>query len=155
DELDFRFSVLPPITGLHRFGNGITKLKQVGSRIQRDVQQYILAVIASAADSDVVIAVRALMEFRYLSQAPVVTTAGRDKIAAALKEFHDHKDAIITAGLRQGQKDILDHWYISKLELMQNVALSFERVGSLLQWSADTTEHAHIEVVKDPASTTN
>jgi len=38
---------------------------------------------------------------------------------------------------------------------MQNVVPSIVQVGSLLQWSADTTEHAHIEVVKDPASTTN
>lgn len=38
---------------------------------------------------------------------------------------------------------------------MQSVAPSIEWVGSLLQWSADTMEHAHIEVVKGPASTTN
>ncbi|KIM63452.1 hypothetical protein SCLCIDRAFT_117074 [Scleroderma citrinum Foug A] len=38
---------------------------------------------------------------------------------------------------------------------MQSIAPSIEQVGSLLQWSADTTEHAHIEVVKDPASSTN
>jgi len=37
-ELDFRFSVLPPITGLRRFREGVTKLKQVGGRTQRDAQ---------------------------------------------------------------------------------------------------------------------
>ena len=38
---------------------------------------------------------------------------------------------------------------------MQSVVLSIPQVGCLLQWSADTTEHAHIKVVKDSASMTN
>ncbi|KAG6328559.1 hypothetical protein ID866_10531 [Astraeus odoratus] len=38
---------------------------------------------------------------------------------------------------------------------MQSVAPSIEKVGSLLQWTADTTEHAHIKVIKDPAVTMN
>ena len=37
-ELDFHFSILPLITGLHHFSAGITKLKQVGGRAQRDIQ---------------------------------------------------------------------------------------------------------------------
>ncbi|KAI6016424.1 hypothetical protein BKA83DRAFT_4060267, partial [Pisolithus microcarpus] len=37
-ELDFHFSLLPPITGLHQFKSGITKLKQVGGCTQHDVQ---------------------------------------------------------------------------------------------------------------------
>ena len=49
----------------------------------------------------------------------------------------------------------LDHWQILKLELMLSTVPSIEQVGLLLQWSADTTEHAHIKVVKDPASRTN
>jgi Plavaka transposase len=37
-EIDFRFSVIPKITGLRHFNKGITCLKQVGGRTQRDVQ---------------------------------------------------------------------------------------------------------------------
>ncbi|KAI5984167.1 hypothetical protein EDD15DRAFT_2375560 [Pisolithus albus] len=156
-ELDFRFSIIPRITGIAHFPNGITKLKQVGGRAQRDIQRYIVVVIAGAADADVVIAIRALMEFRYYSQATTITSITRDKIRASLQEFHDHKDAIIQNGHRRGEKtkQVLRHWHIPKLELMQSVAPSIERVGSILQWSADTTEHAHIKVIKDPASTTN
>ncbi|KAI6004712.1 hypothetical protein EDD15DRAFT_2384724 [Pisolithus albus] len=110
------------------FPNGITKA-------QRDIQRYIVVVIA----------------------ATTITSITRDKIRASLQEFHDHKDTIIQNGHRRGEKtkQVLRHWHIPKLELMQSVALSIERVGSILQWSADTTEHAHIEVIKDPASTTN
>ena len=129
----------------------------MGGRIQREIQRYIVAVIAGAASPDIVISLCALMEFRYFSQAPTITSITCDKIKHALQEFHDHKHAIIEDGLRRGQqtKAILEHWHIPKLELTQSVAPSIERVGSLLQWSADTTEHAHIEVVKDPTSSTN
>ncbi|KAI6021901.1 hypothetical protein BKA83DRAFT_4126600 [Pisolithus microcarpus] len=156
-ELDFRFSLLPPITGLHQFKSGITKLKQVGGRTQRDVQRYLVVVIAGSAHANVVAAVRALMEFRYLAQAPAITEEGCEKIAAALAEFHRYKHAIIDGGLHRGDQSglVLEHWEIPKLELLQSVVPSIPQVGSVLQWSADTMEHAHIEVVKDPASRTN
>ncbi|KAF8136220.1 hypothetical protein EV363DRAFT_1395339 [Boletus edulis] len=141
-EIDFRFSILPHITGLRRFSKGITKLKQVGGRTKREVQRYIVVVIAGAADPDV---------------APAITSATRDRIHATLQAFHDHKAVIIEGGFHWGQqsKAVLEHWQIPKLELLQSVAPSIEQVGSLLQWSTDTTEHAHIEVIKDPASMTN
>ncbi|KAF8552698.1 hypothetical protein OG21DRAFT_1486019 [Imleria badia] len=63
--------------------------------------------------------------------------------------------AILDAGLRKGKKRNLDHFYILKLELMQSIVPCITQAGCLLQWSADTTEHAHIEVVKEPASMTN
>ncbi|KAI6121304.1 hypothetical protein F5141DRAFT_999730 [Pisolithus sp. B1] len=80
-----------------------------------------------------------------------------NKIQASLQEFHDHKDAIIENGLQCGEKmkHVLKHWHIPKLKLMQSVAPSVKWVGSILQWSADMTEHAHIEVIKDPTSSTN
>ncbi|KAF8432493.1 hypothetical protein L210DRAFT_3650411 [Boletus edulis BED1] len=95
------------------------------------------------------------MEFRYLAQAPAITSRTRNMIRDALHEFHGHKQAILDAGLRRGEKTVLNHFQIPKLELMQSVVPSIAQVGCLLQWSADTTEHAHIEVVKDPASMTN
>ncbi|KAI6117017.1 hypothetical protein EDD16DRAFT_1481772, partial [Pisolithus croceorrhizus] len=102
-------------------------------------------------------AIWALMEFQYLAQAPAITSQMHDHISAALKTFHDHKHAIIDAGLCRGQTTgaTLNHWEILKLEFMQSVAPSIHQASTVIQWSADTTEHAHIEVVKDPVTTTN
>ncbi|KAF8438820.1 hypothetical protein L210DRAFT_853522, partial [Boletus edulis BED1] len=94
-EIDFRFSIILPITSLCRFPTGITTLKQACSRTKRDVQRFLVVVIAGTMSSDVVIATRALMEFRYMSQAPSLTSASCDQIKAALQEFHHHKNAII------------------------------------------------------------
>ena len=94
------------------------------------------------------------MEFRYLSQAPAITSQTRDRIQVALDKFHHHKQAILDLGLHWG-KTVMNHFRIPKLELMQSMVMSIRHVGCLLQWSADTTEHTHIEVVKDPTSMTN
>ncbi|KAG2132153.1 uncharacterized protein EDB93DRAFT_1243059 [Suillus bovinus] len=139
-ELDFHFSVLQPLTTFRHFKDGISKLKQVTGRAQRDMQHYIVPLIADAAPHSVVIAVRALMDFCYISQATTIDEAHCQKILDALKEFHEHKQGIIACGAHQGAKSgqVLNNWHIPKLELMQSV-------------EPNTTEHAHITLIKDPA----
>ncbi|KAG1776905.1 hypothetical protein EV702DRAFT_1045915 [Suillus placidus] len=156
-ELDFRFSVLQPLMTFRHFKDGISKLKQVTGRAQRDMQCYIVALIADAAPRGVVIAICALMDFHYISQATTINKTHCQKILGALEEFHEHKQDVIACGARRGAKSnqVLDNWHIPKLELMQSVVPSIHEVGSLLQWSADTTEHAHITLIKDPADSSN
>lgn len=156
-ELDFRFSIVPPITGLRHFSQGVTRLKQVTGRTQRDAQRYIVAVLSGYPRASVLTAIRALMDFRYLAQAPVISSVTRDRIAAVLAEFHHHKHSILDHGLRRGgtTNAPLKHFNFPKLEFMHHVVPSINNVGNIIQWTADTTEHAHIEVVKDPAATTN
>ena len=38
---------------------------------------------------------------------------------------------------------------------MQSITPSVSQLGAPVQWSADTTEHTHIEVIKDPAASMN
>ncbi|KIJ07860.1 hypothetical protein PAXINDRAFT_38790, partial [Paxillus involutus ATCC 200175] len=156
-ELDFRYSVLQLVVGLRHFKSSVSKLKQqVTGWAQRDLQHYIIGVIAGAAAPSFIIAIRALSDFCYLSQSPIISKATQEKIKNALQEFHDHKKTIIDLGACHGEKNCpLKHWHIPKLELMQSVVPSIAVVGSLLQWSADTTEHAHIAIIKDPAEVTN
>lgn len=155
-EIDFRFSILQPITNYRHFTSGITKLKQVTGRTSRDLQRYMIAVIAEAAPGGVVRAIRSLLEFRYLSQSPVINDNQCRKISAALQEFHHYKQSITDANARRGEKgNVIEHWRIPKLEVMQNVARSIPLIGPPINWTADTTERAHIDVVKIPASATN
>lgn len=97
-EIDFRFSLLHPRTGFRHFNEGISRLKQVTGRDHRDVQQYIVAVIAGAVSKKFLIAVRSLLDFHYMAQAPVITDDLCVKINASLLEFHNNKDAIIASG---------------------------------------------------------
>ena len=119
------------------------------------MQHYIISVIADAVPPNFLIAICALMDFCYLAQAMQIDEQMCTKIDAALKEFYAHKDSIIAAGAWQGKSHVIDHWYIPKLEFLQSVVPSIRANGIALQWSADGTEHAHIEVIKNPSDFSN
>ena len=70
------------------------------------------------------------------------------RLTDTLQLFHDNKDAITQAGTH-------DSWEIPKLELLQSVVSSIRRSGPVIQWSADATEHAHIQEIKVPARASN
>jgi hypothetical protein len=80
EEIDFRFSVLHPHTGFRHFGEGVSGLKQVTGRDHRNLQRYVVGVIAGAAPDDFIVAVRSLLDFRYLAQARVIDDNIRDRI---------------------------------------------------------------------------
>ena len=155
-QIDFRFSILQPHIGLRHFKDGISQLKQVTGREHRNIQRHIIAVIAGAASQDFVIAIRSMMDFRYLAQAPEVDDTMCDKIEGALLEFHNKKSAIMDAGVRVGKRNRpIENWFIPKLELMQSVVTNIKANGAAINFTADHTEHAHIEVVKVPAKSGN
>jgi hypothetical protein len=77
------------------------------------------------------------------------------KIKASLDLFHLHKQAILDANARRGKNGPIDNWFIPKLEFFQSMVPHIKYNGVPIQWSADYTEHAHVEVVKDPASSGN
>ncbi|KAH9025794.1 hypothetical protein EDB85DRAFT_1893708 [Lactarius pseudohatsudake] len=56
---------------------------------------YLVAVIVDAVPNDFLIAVRLLMDFRYLAQAPEISEQDCG--------FHDHKSSIISAGAQTGK----------------------------------------------------
>ena len=156
DEIDFRFSILHPHTGYRQFPEGISKLKQVTGREHRDIQRYIIAVIADAVPPKFLIAIRALADFRYLAQAPEISDTFCTKINEAIQEFHRHKSTIISTGARTGKRrKVIDNWYIPKLELLQSVVSSTQDGGVPMQWSADATERCNITEIKDPSHSTN
>ena len=154
-EFDFRFAVLHPQTGFRHFKEGISSLKQVTGREHRDVQRYIVSVIADAVPPKFLVAIHALLDFRYLAQSRVISEETCFNINYSLREFHAHKQAILDAGARRGQKTTIDNWYIPKLEFFQSVVPNIRENGVAIQWSADTTEHANITTIKDPARSGN
>ncbi|KAG0705579.1 hypothetical protein DFH29DRAFT_980830 [Suillus ampliporus] len=107
-EFDSWISILQPVTGYHHFSNGISKLKQVTGRVHRDIQHYIVGLIAGAAPH------------RFCDRSAI---------------FHDNKDAIMALGAQMGTKRAIDNWHIPRLELMQSITTSISQVGALIQWN--------------------
>jgi hypothetical protein len=71
-------------------------------------------VLSGYPNANIVTSIQALVDFRYLTQAPVISSTTRDKIAAALATFHQHKQSILDHGLRRiAQTNApLDHFHI-------------------------------------------
>ncbi|KAF5329324.1 hypothetical protein D9619_008912 [Psilocybe cf. subviscida] len=150
-EIDFRFSILHPLTGVRHFHEGVSCVKQVTGREHRDIQSHIVGVIAEGIPKDCLIAIRALMDFRYLGQSPQIDEATIDAIENSLQLFHSHKASILAAKARRGKgQKVIPHFNIPKLEFLQSVTPNIRDNGVPLQWSADITERAHIVVVKEP-----
>ncbi|KAJ3804525.1 hypothetical protein F5876DRAFT_53270, partial [Lentinula aff. lateritia] len=92
----------------------------------------------------------------YAGQAPRFNQTSTLRVQTALNEFHENKDIIQDLKARVNSKGVpIVHWEIPKLEFMQSVAPSISASGPIMQWTADTTEHAHITLVKDPARSGN
>ena len=155
-EIDLRFSLLQPCVGFRHFKAGISLLKQVTGRDHRNVQRYIIAIIADAVPKKFILCIRALCDFRYLAQSRTIDTRTLTEISNALTLFHQNKQAILDAGARVGKGNKqLGHFFIPKLELLHNVVTSTCWSGPPIQWSADPTKRAHIDAIKVPSENTN
>ncbi|KAG2127479.1 hypothetical protein DEU56DRAFT_973809 [Suillus clintonianus] len=139
-ELDKRFMTQHKQVGTRHFAKGITHVKQMTGREHRDIQRTVVASIAGAAPPRFVRAIRALVEFIYLAQNPVHSHQSLQSMVQALSDFHSFKDAIIEAAARRGKKGAKEDFFIPKLELLQSFEGTIQRLGTLMQFSADTTE---------------
>ena len=131
-------------------------LKQVTGQTHRDIERYIVGIIAGKAPPKFVLAIRALMDFRYLAQSQELNDNSLSSLSTSLQLFHKHKQMILDIGGRVGKRGkAMTHFQIPKLELMHGVVPSVVESGAVIQWSADRTEHAHITEIKVPGRSGN
>jgi len=84
DEIDFWISLIQVAVGYRSFEKGISKLKQVTGHDHHTVQRYIIGVIMGAIPPKFLVAIRALLDFRYLTQMPHFDDKVLDRIEASL-----------------------------------------------------------------------
>ena len=88
------------------------------------------------------------MDFQYLAQAPAISSQICTEMDDVLKEFHNHKHAIISAGVQTSKGSrVIDNWYIP--ELLQSVTSNIHENGAAIQWSANVTEQCHVTEIKE------
>ena len=155
DELDARYKVLHKRLGIRHFSSGVSHVKHMTGCEHRDIQRTIVAVIAGAAPTEMVQAIRALVDFIYQAQCRVHTESLIQRMEASLAEFHATKDAVLTAGARRGKNTIKEDFNIPKLELFLSFAKSIRRSGPPIQYTANVTERLLITHAKLPFTRTN
>ncbi|KAG0706602.1 hypothetical protein DFH29DRAFT_980278 [Suillus ampliporus] len=154
-ELDMRFRSQHKHVSIRHFGSGVLHVKQMTGREHRDIQCTIVPTLWGATSPDFLRAVRAMINFIYLTQNPIHTATSIHAMTSALSGFHAFKDTIIVAEARRGKCGVKDDFDIPKLELMQNFTHAILNVGSLMQWSADVSERLLITHCKHPFEKTS
>ena len=155
-ELDFRFSILQPCVSFQHFKVSISSLRQVTGRDHRNVQGYIVPIIADTVSKEFLLCIWALSNFHYLAQSRSIDNHTLTKISITLSLFHQKKQAILDAGARVGTGNKpINNFFIPKLEFLHSVVASTCWSSVPIQWSTDPTERAHIDVVKTPSENTN
>ena len=155
-EINLCFSLLQPCVGFRHFKVRISSLKQVTGWDHRDVQCYIVPIIADAVSKEFILCIRSLTDSRYLVQSHLINNCTLTQISHALDIFHQNKQAILDTGARVGKGNkSLNHFFIPKIELLHSIVSSICWSGAPIQWSANPTERAHINVIKIPSENTN
>ncbi|KAH8080741.1 hypothetical protein BXZ70DRAFT_910952, partial [Cristinia sonorae] len=114
-------------------------------REHADIARILLGLVADmplpggASSAQLVRAVRAMLDFLYLSQYPVQTSETLSMLQDALTRFHDNKQIFIELGVRDDWEipklHFLDHWeyLIRRLDELPQMTLWLERREKLVR----------------------
>jgi len=154
EEIDARCSRLPPNHNARHFHKGITRLSKLSGQEHKDICRIILGVVVNLAlpgiqsSARLTRAVRALLDFFYLSQYPLHTTESLNALDTALRQFHEEKDVFIELGVRE-------HFNLPKLHSLAHYRRSITLFGSTDNYNTEQSERLHIDFTKNAYRATN
>jgi Plavaka transposase len=153
-EIDKRVQRLPPNHSIQNFKKGITYLSRVSGTEHRQISSFLLGLLidiqlpGGVSSAPLIRATRALLDFLYLAQYPVHTTATLASLETALDDFHANKFVFVTLGIR-------DSFNIPKLHSLLHYIRAIKLFGTTDNYNTETTERLHIDFAKDAYQATN
>jgi hypothetical protein len=147
DELNaFRIAAVAPCSGLRRFPQG-RHFKQWTDDDSKALMKVYLPAIEGYVPSNIVRAVRALLEFCYLVRRSTITEKCLADIEDALARFHQYREAFrptIVSSFNLPQQHLMKHYpYLIRLFGVPNGLCS------------SITKSKHIKAVKEPYCRSN
>ncbi|KIM66385.1 hypothetical protein SCLCIDRAFT_110592 [Scleroderma citrinum Foug A] len=151
DELDAWYKCHHKCVGVRHFMGGISHVKQMTGREHHNIQRTLVAMISGRVPPCFLRAIHALIDFIYQAQSPMHTESSIQEMESSLREFHDHKDAIIAAGARRTKAaGAKSDFNIPKLELFHSFSTAICNNGGLIRYTADVSERLLITHCKHP-----
>ncbi|KAM6495003.1 hypothetical protein JOM56_009626 [Amanita muscaria] len=153
-EIDTRVRRLIPNHHVHIFPNGISRLFRVTGKEHNLISRVILGVVSDIRlpggfnSSRLVRAVRALLDFMFLAQLPVISLHDLKQMESCLKSFHENKAIFVDLGIR-------DNFTIPKLHALEHYISSIQLFGSTDNYNTQHTERLHIDYTKEAYRATN
>lgn len=100
-EIDRRFQAMPSHPDLRHFRKGISLVSQWTGTEYKNMEKVFLGVLAGAVvDSEVIKAVRAVLDFIYYAHFETHTEDSLTELEAAWQRFHTHKRVFVRLGIR-------------------------------------------------------
>ena len=153
-ELDARCQRLPPNHNVRLFLNGISHLSKLTGKEHDEMARILLGILIDLPLPDgrnpdrLLRAVRAILDFLYISQYPVHRTESLIALDDALNTFHANKDIFVELGIRQS-------FNIPKLHSLRHYSGSIKLFGTTDNYNTQATERLHIDYAKEAYRATN
>ncbi|KAG1867160.1 hypothetical protein DFJ58DRAFT_714433 [Suillus subalutaceus] len=141
EELDAHFKAMTSYSGLRHFKKEISKWKQWTGADYRELQRVFLGVIAGAVNSQVLAAVRGVLDFVYYAQYQTHTDVTLSHMHSALASFHANKHVFLNLGVRE-------HFNIPKIDSMLHYIDAICLFGSADGFNTELPERLHIDFAK-------
>ncbi|KAF5386197.1 hypothetical protein D9615_002285 [Tricholomella constricta] len=153
-EIDARCRRLPPNHNIRLFVKGISMLSRVTGHEHDQICRFILGIIIdiplpnNRSPARLICAVRALLDFLYISQYPIHSTETLNSLDTSLQAFHDNKSIFVDLEIRS-------NFNIPKLHKAKHYRLAIEALGTTDNYNTEYTERLHIDLAKDAYRSTN
>ncbi|KAJ8075193.1 hypothetical protein PM082_019521 [Marasmius tenuissimus] len=148
-EVDVRFQSMPRHSDLRHFKKGISLITQWTGNEYKNMEKVFLGVLSGTASRDVIICVRAALDFIYYAQLDIHTQHSLKKMDEALRTFHNHKDtAFVEPGVRE-------HFNIPKLHSMKHYVPMLKSHGVAGGYNTEWSERLHIDFAKNAYRASN
>jgi Plavaka transposase len=142
EELDARFQTMTSHAGLRHFKKGISVLTQWTGTEAKHLQKVFLGVLSGTVHSDVIKAVRAILDFIYYAHFSSHSTKTLAYMEVALQEFHKHKEIFVKLEQRT-------HYNIPKVHAMQHYISAIHTRGTADGYNTELPEQLHINLAKE------
>ncbi|KAF7312829.1 hypothetical protein MKEN_00966400 [Mycena kentingensis (nom. inval.)] len=153
-ELDARCRRLPPNHNVRLFLKGISTLSRISGTEHSQISAILLGLVVDLplpgghSPTRLVRAVRAILDFLYLSQFPIHSSDTLIQLRDALERFHANKSIFVTLGIRE-------HFNFPKLHNISHEVMYIKLFGALSNYNTSYTERLHIDLAKDAYRSTN
>ncbi|KAF7293104.1 hypothetical protein MIND_01209800 [Mycena indigotica] len=140
-EIDKRFQAMPDHPSLRHFRQGISLVSQWTGNEHKNMEKVFLGVLNGTGNKQVLLAVRAILDFIYYAHFEAHTEASLKKLAEAWLSFHEHKQVFLDMGIRE-------HFNIPKVHAMWHYVALIRLGGSTGGFSTELSERLHIDCAK-------
>ncbi len=149
-QVDEVFRAMPSHPGLRHFKNGISHVSQWTGHEHKEMEKVFLALVASHACPEVILAVRGVLDFIYLASLQSHTSTTLELLRSALDQFHENKEIFIKLEARNQ-----DHFNIPKIHSMEHYKDLIQLFGSADGYNTESPERLHINYAKDAYRASN